>query len=84
MQSARPGSEVKALIEFIARSLVADPTEVRVVEHGRQGDIRLELHVAEEDMGRVIGRAGRVANAMRALLRVAAARRGVRANLDIL
>jgi hypothetical protein len=46
--------------------------------------VRLELHVAEEDMGRVIGRAGRVANAMRALLRVAAARRGVRANLDIL
>jgi predicted RNA-binding protein YlqC (UPF0109 family) len=84
MQPARPGSEVKALIEFIARSLVADPTEVRVVEHGRQGDVRLELHVAEEDMGRVIGRAGRVANAMRTLLRVAAARRGVRANLDIL
>jgi uncharacterized protein len=84
MQSARPGSEVKALIEFIARSLVADPTEVRVVEHARQGEIRLELHVAEEDMGRVIGRAGRVANAMRSLLRVAAARRGVRANLDIL
>jgi len=68
MQPARPGSEVKALIEFIAR----------------QGDVRLELHVAEEDMGRVIGRAGRVANAMRTLLRVAAAQRGVRANLDIL
>lgn len=84
MQPSRPGSEVKALVEFIARSLVADPTEVRVVEHGRQGDVRLELHVAEEDMGRVIGRAGRVANAMRTLLRVAAARRGVRANLDIL
>ncbi|HET7009225.1 MAG TPA: KH domain-containing protein [Anaerolineales bacterium] len=84
MQPARQGSEVKALIEFIARSLVADPTEVRVVEHGRQGEVRLELHVAEEDMGRVIGRAGRVANAMRTLLRVAAARRGVRANLDIL
>jgi predicted RNA-binding protein YlqC (UPF0109 family) len=84
MQPSRPGSEIKALVEFIARSLVADPTEVRVVEHGRQGDVRLELHVAEEDMGRVIGRAGRVANAMRTLLRVAAARRGVRANLDIL
>jgi predicted RNA-binding protein YlqC (UPF0109 family) len=84
MNAARPGNEVKALVEFIARSLVSDPTEVRVVERSRQGEVRLELHVAEEDMGRVIGRAGRVANAMRALLRVAAARRGVRASLDIL
>ena len=84
MTAPRPGSEVKALIEFIARSLVAAPTEVRVVERARQGEVRLELHVAEEDMGRVIGRAGRVANAMRALLRVAAAQRGIRANLDIL
>ena len=75
---------MKDLIEFIAKSLVDDPTEVRVSEQRMHGSVRLELTVAEEDMGRVIGRGGRVANAMRALLRVAAARKGVRATLDIL
>lgn len=75
---------MKDLIEFIAKSLVDDPTEVRVEEHPSRGSIRVELTVAEEDMGRVIGRGGRVANAMRALLRVAAARKGLRATLDIL
>jgi predicted RNA-binding protein YlqC (UPF0109 family) len=75
---------MKDLIEFIAKSLVDDPTEVRVNEQRMHGSVRLELTVAEEDIGRVIGRGGRVANAMRALLRVAAARKGVRATLDIL
>lgn len=75
---------MKGLIEFIAKSLVDDPTEVRVTEQTARGSIRLELTVAEEDMGRVIGRGGRVANSMRTLLRVAAARKGVRATLDIL
>jgi predicted RNA-binding protein YlqC (UPF0109 family) len=76
-------ADMKNLIEFIAKSIVDDPTEVWVSEttHGR--DVHIGLSVAEEDMGRVIGRNGRVANAMRALLRVAAARKGTRANLDI-
>ncbi len=78
------GPPVRELIEFIARSLVADPTEVKVVERPGRGSIHLELTVAEEDMGKVIGRNGRVANAMRVLLRVAAARKGTRATLDIL
>lgn len=74
---------MKSLIEFIAKSIVDDPTEVWVTEENRGRDVQLELTVAEEDMGRVIGRSGRVANAMRVLLRVAAARNGVRATLDI-
>ena len=74
---------MKSLIEFIAKSIVDDPTEVWVTEENRGRDVLLELTVAEEDMGRVIGRSGRVANAMRVLLRVAAARSGVRATLDI-
>lgn len=74
---------MKSLIEFIAKSIVDDPTEVWVIEENRGRDVQLELTVAEEDMGRVIGRSGRVANAMRVLLRVAAARKGVRATLDI-
>jgi len=74
---------VKSLIEFIAKSIVDDPTEVWVTEENRGRDVLLELSVAEEDMGRVIGRNGRVANAMRVLLRVPAARSGTRATLDI-
>lgn len=74
---------MRSLIEYIAKSLVDDPTEVRVREQRRGDHIRFELDVAQEDMGRVIGRGGRVANATRALLRVAAARKGVRATLDI-
>jgi predicted RNA-binding protein YlqC (UPF0109 family) len=74
---------MKGLIEYIARSLVDDPSSVEVRQKVRGTYARIELSVASDDMGRVIGRGGRVANAMRALLRVAAARRGVRASLDI-
>lgn len=74
---------MKSLIEFIAKSIVNDPTEVWVTESVRGRDHHIELSVAEEDMGRVIGRNGRVANSMRALLRVAAAREGARATLEI-
>jgi len=75
---------MKTLIEYIAKSLVDDPAQVKVTEQTKARDVRLELSVGEEDMGRVIGRSGKVANAMRVLLRVAAAKRGVRATLDIL
>jgi len=74
---------VKELIEYIALSLVDDPSQV-VVNQGRMGGRdNLELHVAKEDMGRVIGKSGRVANAMRVLLRVASAREGKQASLDV-
>jgi predicted RNA-binding protein YlqC (UPF0109 family) len=72
------------LIEFIARSLVDDPMEVHVTQSRRGPNVDLRLQVAKEDMGRVIGKSGRVANAMRLLLRVAAARDGQRASLDII
>ncbi|HAL15268.1 MAG: KH domain-containing protein [Bellilinea sp.] len=75
---------MKELIEYIARSLVEDPTQVVVEQERLGGKVRLELSVAKEDMGRVIGKSGRVANAMRILLRVAAAREGKQANLDVL
>lgn len=74
---------MKSLITFIAKSLVDDPMEVVVSEETRDRGYRYELSVAEEDMGRVIGKGGRVANAMRTLLRVAASRQGTRATLDI-
>ncbi|MCH8878007.1 MAG: KH domain-containing protein [Chloroflexi bacterium] len=74
---------MKELIEFIARSLVDDPTEVSVTLRETEHESRIELSVAEEDMGRVIGRQGRVANAMRTLMRVISSRQGVRSSLDI-
>lgn len=74
---------MKELIEYVARSLVDDPTQVRVQQRKRGDSAEINLHVAKEDMGRVIGRNGRVANAVRLLLQVAAARDGKRAFLRI-
>ena len=74
---------MKELIETIARSLVDDPTQVRVEQYKRGNLIEFKLHVAKEDMGRVIGKNGRVANAMRVLLNVAAVREGKQASLDV-
>jgi len=74
---------MKDLIEYVARSLVDNPEEVRVTEE-RDGDrIVLHLQVAEPDMGKVIGKQGRIAQAMRTLLKVAAVKRGERAALEI-
>jgi uncharacterized protein len=75
---------VKALIEYITRSLVDDPMAVSVRQERSGNKILLQLHVAKEDMGRIIGKSGKVANAMRVLLRVAAAREGKQATLDVL
>ena len=74
---------MKELIEYIAKSLVDDPSQVTVSEVEGTNSLILELHVASEDMGRVIGRGGRVANAMRTLVRVIAAKQGKRVTLEI-
>ncbi len=74
---------MQELIEYIARSLVDDPTQVKVNERRYGNTTNVSLRVAKEDMGRVIGRNGRVATAMRVLLRVSAARKEKRAKLDI-
>lgn len=74
---------MKALVEYLARGLARHPEEVMVTEEHYGDRIVLRLAVAEDDKGRVIGREGRIANAMRALVHVAATRAGVRATLDI-
>ncbi len=74
---------MKELIEYISRSLVESPDEVAVSEEWDGYRYVIHLDVAESDMGKVIGRGGRVAEAMRALLKVAAAKRDTRAVLDI-
>ena len=75
---------MKVLADYIARSLVDHPDEVEIIETRHGSRVRLELRVAKEDMGRIIGRSGRVANAMRALLRVAAERDGQQVTLDVM
>jgi predicted RNA-binding protein YlqC (UPF0109 family) len=72
------------LVEFVARSLVDHPEAVRVVAHDEDGGQVIELTVAEDDMGKVIGRNGSVAKALRTLLKVVAARDGQSISLEIL
>ena len=74
---------MKELVEYIAKSLVDDPAQVVVREIEGATSVILELSVAPDDMGRVIGRNGRVANAIRTLLRVIAAKQGKRVTLEI-
>ncbi len=61
---------MEELIEYIAKSLVDDPTSVRVRRRTTGSSIVLELHVSSQDTGRIIGKSGRVANAMRNLLQL--------------
>ncbi len=74
---------MKELIELIARAIVDYPDEVEVSEEDDGDHIVYRLTVAESDMGKVIGKQGRIANAMRTLLKVAAIRRGAKAILEI-
>lgn len=74
---------MKEIVEYIASQLVDDPSQISVSEVEDSGRIRVELRVAKSDMGRVIGKGGRIANSIRVLLRVAAAREGKRASLEI-
>ena len=74
----------KELVEYVAKTLVDDPDSVRVTEVEDAEGTVIELHVAEEDMGKVIGRNGSVAKALRTLLKVTAAREGTSVSLEIL
>lgn len=74
---------MKELIEYIAKSIVTKPEDVVVTEERGSEGVHLKLQVAQEDMGRVIGKQGRVAQAMRTLLRVIAVKEGTRVDLEI-
>ena len=74
----------KSLVEYIAFSLVDDPSSVKVTQQRSGNRIRLELQVAKEDMGRIIGKSGKVANSIRVLLRVASNRSDRNVTLDVL
>ena len=73
----------KELVEYVAKMLVDDPEAVTVTEVEDDEGTVIELHVAEDDMGKVIGRNGSVAKALRTLLKVTAAREGSSVQLEI-
>jgi len=74
---------LKNLVEYMVKSLVDDPDQVQVEEVLTERVIVYKLHVAPGDVGRVVGKEGRIINAMRTLLRVAALRAGKRATVEI-
>jgi uncharacterized protein len=74
---------MKELVDYVAKSLVDDPNQVHISEASIGADVHLELMVAADDRGRVIGQNGRIANAIRSLLWVTAAQEGHRVTFDI-
>lgn len=76
---------MKEIVEFIVKSLVDSPDDVRVNEVEEHSGVTIvEVTVAQPDMGRIIGKSGRVINAIRAIVQVAAAKRGQQVKVEIL
>jgi len=75
---------MKELVEYIAKSIVDAPDDVVVTEETDEEGTILKLQVADDDKGRIIGKQGRLAEAMRALIRVKAAKQGIRVKLQII
>jgi hypothetical protein len=75
---------MRELVEYIAKSIVNSPDDVVVTEETDEEGIVLKLQVADEDKGRVIGKQGRIAQAIRSLIRVKAAKAGTKATLQII
>ncbi len=74
---------MKELLEIIAKALVQNPDDVKVVEESKDGEIVLTLSVNEQDMGKVIGRSGRIAKAIRSVMSAAASKADVKVSVDI-
>jgi uncharacterized protein len=78
------GARARAVVEHVTRNLADDPDAIEVdVEERRSGDLALLVHANPDDMGRLIGRRGRVIQALRQLVRAAGSADGVRASVDI-
>lgn len=75
--------EMERLVEYMACNLVDDPETVSVTSSRRGQMVIIHLSVPSDEMGKVIGRQGRIARSMRTLLNIAASRSGLRASLDI-
>ncbi|MBE5836737.1 MULTISPECIES: KH domain-containing protein [Butyrivibrio] len=74
---------MKELVEVIAKSLVDNPEEVVVTEKAEGRNIMIELHVAPSDMGKVIGKQGRIAKAIRAVVKAASTRENLKVDVEI-
>ena len=75
---------MKELVEVIAKALVDNPDEVTVEEKVEGKNVKLELHVAPSDMGKVIGKQGRIAKAIRCVVKAASTKEDVRVDVDII
>ena len=75
---------MKELLIFIAKSLVEHPEAVEVTETEREDSVLLELHVHEDDMGKVIGNQGKIAKAIRSVMKAAAGKRNTKVIVDII
>ena len=74
---------MKELVEVIAKALVDNPDEVVVTEKGSGKNITVELHVAADDMGKVIGKQGRIANAIRSVVKAASSKENIKVDVEI-
>jgi uncharacterized protein len=74
---------MKEIVEVIAKAIVNNPSEVQVEEEKNGSSVILKLHVAHEDMGKVIGKQGRIAKAIRLVMKAAATRENVKVIVDI-
>lgn len=77
------GAQSRASVEYIVKNLVDDPDAVSVDAHDSGDNVKLTVHVAPEDKGKVIGRRGRIANALRSFARSVGARENVHTSVDI-
>jgi len=83
IDAATPAEELRQLVYYLATNLVDEPDTVEVTAEQRGSAVHLNLRVPEQEMGKVIGRQGRIAKAMRTLVMITGSRNNVRASLDI-
>ena len=74
---------MKELLEYVIKSLVNNPDSVRIDEMEKDDEVTFEVHVAADDMGRIIGKGGRIAKAVRALMKAASFKENKKVNVDI-
>ena len=74
---------MQGLIEYLVNNLVDDSTSVQVIENGSEDTVNIEIHVAQSDLGKVIGKQGRIANALRLVAKAAGAKSRRRVFVDI-
>jgi len=74
---------LKEVVEYIARKIVSFPDDIKVIESTENDEVSIKLQVNAEDKGRIIGKQGRIAEALRTILRAVAIKQGVKVKLEI-